>query len=74
MKKQTQYVDHAWGFAAQQKFGPAISEAAEPSRCDAESGLPTPYLSLVGGAASLVSVQPSRAFVPLRENAPLECK
>jgi YVTN family beta-propeller protein len=41
------------GFAAQQKFGPAISEAAEPSRCDAESGLPTPYLSLVGGAASL---------------------
>jgi hypothetical protein len=53
VKKQTQSVDHGWGFAAQQKFGPAISEAAEPSRCHAERALPTPYISLVGGAASL---------------------
>jgi heavy metal translocating P-type ATPase len=59
VKKQTQYVDHAWGFAAQQKFGPAISEAAEPSRCHAEHGLPTPYISLVGGAASLGYVDQS---------------
>jgi hypothetical protein len=31
MKKQTQYPDHAWGFAPQRKLGPAISEAAEPA-------------------------------------------
>jgi hypothetical protein len=29
------------------KFGPAISEAAEPNRCYGERDLATPYVSLV---------------------------
>jgi hypothetical protein len=32
---------------AQQKFGPAISEAAEPSRCHARLGQSYPIISLV---------------------------
>jgi hypothetical protein len=31
-EKQTNYAHRARGFTPQQKFGPAISEAAEPSR------------------------------------------
>ena len=37
-EEQTQYAHHAYGFAPQQKFGPAISEAAELNRGHAERG------------------------------------
>ena len=36
VKKQTQYPYRPRGFAPQQKSGPAISEAAEHSRCHAQ--------------------------------------
>jgi hypothetical protein len=36
MKKQSRYTNRAKAFTPQQKFGPAISEAAEP-RCDTPS-------------------------------------
>ena len=56
-KKQTQYANRAKAIAPYQNVGPAISEAAEPSRCHAERDLPTPYISLVCGAVSLETVK-----------------
>ena len=47
VKKQTQYAHRARGLALQQKFGPAMSEAAEPVRCHGKRDLATPYISSV---------------------------
>jgi hypothetical protein len=48
VEKQTQRAGRTRGFTAQQKFGPAISEAAEPrAGANAQSGRATPYISLV---------------------------
>jgi len=41
VKKQAQYANRARGFAPQQNSGPAISEAAEYSRCHAQRNLAT---------------------------------
>jgi hypothetical protein len=47
VKRRSQYADRSMEFAPQQKFGPAISEAAEP-RCATVSAIKPPgYLSLV---------------------------
>jgi hypothetical protein len=44
VKKDSQYPDRSLGFAPQQQFGPAISEAAEP-RCATVSAIKPPDTS-----------------------------
>ena len=44
VKKQTQHANRAKAFAPHQKFGPAISEAAEP-RCATPSAIKLPDTS-----------------------------
>ena len=46
MKKPSQYADRSVGFAPQQQFGPALSEAAEPLRYG-QRNQAAGYLSLV---------------------------
>jgi hypothetical protein len=53
-KKQTQRAGRTRGFTAQQKFGPAISEAAEPPAgpCLVQSSYPIHLAGLRRGLAS----------------------
>jgi hypothetical protein len=65
VKKDSQYADRSLGFAPQQQFGPAISEAAEP-RCATVSGIKPPDTSRWSEARPRFDTHriKSRSFVP----------